>query len=277
MLKEQLYMKLKDKDLGNYYPIFDKDKYIIKEYGNGFVLALPDHQEISLNETLMEVLGMCTGKSSVNDIVKKMLDMYDVEVETAESDLVKVLHDTWGIGIVTWKDDNNLFHTIYSYSPNEDTKYEISEFQNLIQYLETFDEGALYNSSYKRKVKYCSTSIEEAVNKAGTLYFEYKKNDKVLCLMGYTPKYHFKDGVGKVLYYSIDYLYINKDETISNQQFEDFIKWTISFRDEKEPEIHFELILDSIYEKDAEDVLAELNFENLGSVLDDVYYKRTIK
>lgn len=272
MRKDELIMKTKEKNYNLYYPLFQKEMFIIKKIGEGFILALPNHQEIALNETMMEILNLCNGDNSLAELIEVLYDTYDASVETITGDLIDTVFKAWGVGLLEWKDSKNLFMEIYTYSPSEEVRYSVAEYKDIKKIFTNCEGKAFYNSKFKQTVKYSSTLIESAIKNQGTLYFEMFLNDNRAITMGYTPIRDYSDG-GKTLFYQVDYLYFNRDVSIEKQMYDEFICWTLSFENEVNNVVCFELVIN---EKNNGELI-KFGFEQIGEINNDAYYRKEVR
>ena len=71
------------------------EKTLLKERQDGdfLVVCNEDMNIFYLNETSADVYSMCDGKTSLQDIFRRMKDLYDVSETELEADLVVLIRD----------------------------------------------------------------------------------------------------------------------------------------------------------------------------------------
>lgn len=273
MIKEKLIQELKDVDGSEYYPVFSKKRFIVKKIGEGYLLALPDNQEVTINETMMEGLEYCNGNNSFEEIVDKLFKNYDAPRNLIKNDLILTFYDAWGSGILTWKKGKNIYQNIYLHTVDDELQYMVLEPGQVHNMFMKQEKSEIYSALYKRNVKFASSKIEEAANKKGTLYCEMVKSGKTVSMLGFTPILNYLDN-GRVMYYSIDYIYIDLDAGVTKSEFDAFCQWGVSFENDINKNYVFELIVDNV---EMDSMLQQVGFTKVGAVGHDFYYSKQIR
>ena len=197
--------KIKKQDFKTYYPKYTSERLIVKKYGDGFVVALPNHLEVSLNEIAMDFLELCTGTLSIFEILQNICGTYDAHQDVLTTEFLNFLYDAWSAGMLQWVDGKNIFLDVYSRITKTGKQYSITEHSKIVENLRTFDEKAIYSALYKKNVRYSAAKIESANQKFGTLYFDCTQNGIVNCMIGITPVLDYSDH-DNLLFYQIDYI-----------------------------------------------------------------------
>lgn len=123
----------------NYYPIFNNKRMLIKQKNNNYVLSLRDlnRKEVTINLTAYEILNLCDGLNSIDNIFSKINDKYNniLELENIYNDIFETLKSFNKYGIVTWKKENP-FEKQFNVG-----KYQLIalDLNNLNLYMRTFD------------------------------------------------------------------------------------------------------------------------------------------
>lgn len=271
MLTIAQQQEVKKQDFTHYYPKYDSELLIIKKYGDGYVVALPNHLEVSLNETAMDLLEQCEGTLSIYEILQSICKKYDANEDVLATDFLNVLYDAYSAGMLKWIDGRNIFLDVYRKDTEDGKQYAITEHSKIMENLRRFEDKAVYSSLYKKTVRYSASKIEEANHNFGTLYFDCSENGIVYCMIGITPIIDYSNH-DTLLFYQIDYLYVNDNVAFSPDDFDEFLRWTVSFNNFDEKEIVFELVSTA----DICELLEKFAFFIEGTIASDTYFGKLV-
>lgn len=273
MLKDEFLERLAGVDFNEYFPVFNKEKLIIKKIGIGYIIALPNHQEVSANETLMDIFNFCNGENSVEKVFQEMFDLYDAPIDLLKKDIMSNLYDAAAFGLVVWKGGKNIFSNIYTYQYDKDITFSVTEASRIFNIINSNNEIGIKSSLYKPKVKYTTSKLEEAIRERETLYFDISHSNETDCLIGLTPVKDYS-GDEEIIYYSVDYSYVNPDSKISVELFNKLMKWAVGFRNDGASNIVLEAIVTNYTDASP---FEKIGFKSYGSIGDDVYFVAQIQ
>ncbi|EHJ01787.1 hypothetical protein CDLVIII_5305 [Clostridium sp. DL-VIII] len=226
---KQFLDKLKDKDLNNYYPIFQKEKIVVDEKNCNYQLVLSNYDVIYLSEVAYEILKYCNGENSISEIIDILFNIYDVEKINLKNDILITFYELWNNTVVEWKDKKNIFSSLYMYSPKIGVEYKVPIFQEIIKRLKDEHSRYIFNSHYNKLVKFSKPYLEKGIKFLGTLYFDCYDNDKLKFSIAYTPVYSYLTGK-ELLGFNIEYILILDDDIeFVKENLGELLKWSMTF------------------------------------------------
>lgn len=273
MRKDVLVKKIKG--IGNYdfYPIFHRDKFIIKEIKSEYQLVLPNHQEVIVNSILMEIMNKCDGKNTILDIVQHITDEYEADENIVFEDVILSLYELWSVKIIVWSNANNPYLKLNELHAAPDLRYSVVGFSDIHDYMGKYLDLGISNSRYKSVVKFSDISIENSIKNHDMLYFSCHKDNKLQILIAYTPSYlHANRSI--TLSYVVDFIYVTKGIAITDSEVNDFFRWTLSFQESPPPQ---EALFEITIKKDKSEILENLKFRTLEAFGCNNYMQKIIQ
>ncbi|MEZ0538017.1 PqqD family protein, partial [Caldicellulosiruptoraceae bacterium PP1] len=156
-------------DIINYLPKLDEQNLLYKrleEDGSLIFLSKkhPETQQLSLNDVGRFILEQCNGKTTIGEIVNRILkEYYGASKEKITNDVINILHSLWRFGLIQWIGENPLLSLFYNMNDGDFTFKMLYEDQ-VIETLEKLKKKQHFINPYiDEKIAYSETAVRQKV------------------------------------------------------------------------------------------------------------------
>lgn len=228
---EEFYEKLAENEEELYYPIFDSKDVIIDKVETGYKITLLDYTQIDLNEVAYTILQLCSGNTSIKQIVFEIVNIYDASEEIIHKDVLRILYDFWTNGIIKWKDKRNFFSVLYEQQMEDGYTFKVPVLKESLVTVEKHKEEIVFDSRYSAEVKFTAAYIEKGARTNGMRFFECWHKEELILMFSCTPEKSYIESE-EIISFNLDAVYINAKKANEVKNIcQSFMKWSLSWFD----------------------------------------------
>ena len=211
-------------------PIFNKENLIYqREEKNGVTTFIskyhPELQALEINKQTNNILNLCDGNMSIDEISKKIKSNYqNITLEEVQADVTNIIFVLWRMGVINWKGDH-AFKNIYEKSLDNIkykmlTENEVIELIGEINKLDVKENKFFYTPYVTLDYILNTSSARQRVFHGTEEYFILEiDSEPILALALATPL-----DIRKSLALTI---YLENQKIPASIELNDFIKWCV--------------------------------------------------
>ena len=180
--------------LENAKPLFSTE-YLeyVREEKKGFLTIIsknhPEVKELVINCTSKEILSLCDGEKTFDEILKHMGKKYfKVEKDLLKRDLIQVLGNMSRLGVISWKTENPFLFTRENFLDNQHciriaTEDDIRDLCGYLSSLKNEDKDIKYISPYSTDKEYSELAIRQKLFAYAEEFILLVENKKIVGLL----------------------------------------------------------------------------------------------
>ncbi|MBM7836237.1 PqqD family protein [Clostridium sardiniense] len=211
-------------------PIFNKKNLIYQRNEKKGITTFiskhhPELQALEMNEQTNNILNLCDGKKSINEISNKIKSNYsNVTLEEVQEDITNIIFVLWRIGIVEWNGEH-AFKNIYEKSI-DNVKYKMlteDEVIKLIREIDKLDdrESKLFHTPYVTLDYILNiSSARQRVFHATEEYFRLDIDSKSILTLALATPLDARKSLTLTFY-------IENEKIPESTNIDEFIKWCV--------------------------------------------------
>lgn len=272
--------KIKDEELDEYLPIFNRKVTNIDERNNGYIVSSNKIiKPLEINETCLLIYNLCNGSNSILFIIKHITQEYSAIYENAKIDVLNILYNTWKLNILQWKGGKHPFSQLFKYEYKDkknSIKYSVLLNGELHKAIKLTNESKYINPYLNFDLDYNKASINNKVSIGVENFFELKCNDNLIALFSIRAAVTLRP-VTNVLSFDICYCYINENFVKELRDYiHDFFRWCCewyidSMKIQNIPEdINIYAYIIENTNQCIEKILLDIGFFNIGTSVQEI-------
>lgn len=273
---KEFYNKLAKNDEKRFFPIFDSENMIVDKTDDSYKVTLSDYTQIDTNEVAYTILTLCTGDNSVKEVSDKMIECYDAPEGIIHRDVIKILYDFWAGGLITWKENENFYASLYEERLNGFT-YKALLLKESVKFIEYNKDELIFDAQFDPAIKFTQAYIEKEMRMKNMRFFQCCEGEILILAASLIPNKSYCNGE-EIISFNVDSVYINDKVEYDRVVQDDFWKWCISWFDipGRNSKIFFNIKVSN--DEIQENKLSKLFFSKVENTTEENnYYERYVK
>lgn len=206
------------------FPIYNHENSLIREKDSQHYVKLLV-AELEINEIAYFILANCNGENSVESILKKIENEYEISGQDIKSDTLVFLHDAWRKGLITWK-GQSPFRAIYMKEYTGNIVFKRILATDIISIISKIKDRAIVSSKINIDAWYQPEHIYRLEEIGGEYYFQIEKDNELKGVIAISPDIVFEKECFKTISLQLNFVYIDIDNKLI---VDDFFKWVVGF------------------------------------------------
>lgn len=272
MALEQMFLENYELNLGDYKPLANKKDKIIKENAeaDNNSIRLPNGVPLHLNNTAFSIFELCDGTNSIQMILNKMFEAYDVDMEVLKNDVITNLYSLWKVGLLVWVQGKNPFLCLYSKKLGEGVVVKSLLFPEARKDMGAYLGQGITDVTLDEEIRFTPQNIRSGMEGMTDFYFSLEVDHEVAALVCMSTNMSVLPTICN-LSYKIDFLYLEeKHKAVLEEHLDEMLEWAGCW---VEQEMHLSTINDKVVffmkiadaaDKSQENTLKKLGFVQVG-------------
>jgi len=208
------------------------DDKILKAIPSGFKISMIDSSDglftlyrngsppIVLNETAYDILQLCNGINTINEIIINIATCYAQKFNYIQDDIVKMIFQLWNNDLIRWVDINPF--SKYLTKAFGAYTYYVTETNQIDYFIEATKKNSLISKRINEEMIFSNYTKKMRDRLLSETFFEFYYENELQCYICLRPTILLN-----ITVFDIQYLYTKNNIALSS--FENFLSWCVNW------------------------------------------------